>query len=226
MPACVQRRAAGRRRCEAKNQLLRQLAAAATGRRILAWPTEVRSLANFGVQILAMGAAGPLADARELIARFHPPRRMRPNLGIRRLSPVTLLFTPRECTRAVTRIMTIEDVRRMFRVLDFRERLIAKPALLAGMRPGDIFGMTRSRLDSDCGDIRQLVYRVMSTHQSWLDLYDLQLFQMVCSCPFTGGGPFPSTLVLMLGSSPPKDLRRSWQKTIVGGGISYAGSDH
>jgi len=79
--------------------------------------------------------------------------------GYLQRNPATLLFTPRECKRAMTRVMTIEDVRRMFRVLDLRERLIAKLALLAGMRPGEIFGLTWSRLDSDYADIRQRVYR-------------------------------------------------------------------
>ena len=70
--------------------------------------------------------------------------------GYLQRNPAALLFTPRECKRAVARVMTVEDVRRMFRVLEVRERLVAKLALLVGMRPGEIFGLkwsqTRSRL--------------------------------------------------------------------------------
>jgi len=74
-------------------------------------------------------------------------------------SPATLLFTPRECRRAATRVMTIEEVQVLFSVLDVRERLIAKLALLAGMRPGEIFGLKWMRIEADYADIRQRVYR-------------------------------------------------------------------
>src|SRR5216684_7568957 len=60
--------------------------------------------------------------------------------GYLRRNPATLLFTPRECRRAATRVMTVEEVRQLFSVLDLRERLIARLALLAGMRPSEIFG--------------------------------------------------------------------------------------
>jgi integrase len=74
-------------------------------------------------------------------------------------SPATLLFTPRECRRAATRVMTAEEVRQMLSVLDVRERLIAKLALLAGMRPGEVFGLRWARIEADYADIRQRVYR-------------------------------------------------------------------
>ena len=80
--------------------------------------------------------------------------------GYLQRSPAALLFTPRECKRAMARVMTVEDVRQMFRVLlGVRERLIAKLALLAGMRPGEIFGLKWLRLEADYADIRQRVYR-------------------------------------------------------------------
>lgn len=79
--------------------------------------------------------------------------------GYLQRNPAALLFTPRECRRAVARVMTVEDVRQMFRVLDVRERLIAKLALVAGMRPGEIFGLKWSRLEANYADIRQRVYR-------------------------------------------------------------------
>ncbi len=40
-----------------------------------------------------------------------------------------------------------------------RERLIAKHAVLAGMRPGEIFALKWSRLEADFADIRQRIYR-------------------------------------------------------------------
>ncbi len=62
------------------------------------------------------------------------------------LNPALLLFTPREATKPVHRAMAIREVQLCFGALDQRERLIAKLALLAGMRPGEIFAMTWGRL--------------------------------------------------------------------------------
>ncbi len=79
--------------------------------------------------------------------------------GYLQRSPAALLFTPRGCRRAPARVMTVEDVRQMLSVLDVRERLIARLALIAGMRPGEIFGLKWARLEADYADIRQRVYR-------------------------------------------------------------------
>src|ERR1700722_18051725 len=54
-------------------------------------------------------------------------------------NPALLLFTPKEAAKPVRRAMTIEEVQLCFSVLGERERLIAKLAVLAGMRPGEIF---------------------------------------------------------------------------------------
>jgi integrase len=74
-------------------------------------------------------------------------------------SPALLLFTPRECPRPTARIMKIEEVRQVFSVLDVREQLIARLAILAGMRPGEIFALKWARLEAQYADIRQRVYR-------------------------------------------------------------------
>jgi integrase len=79
--------------------------------------------------------------------------------GYLRKNPALLLFTPRDCRRAATRVMTLEEVRQLLSLLDVRERLIARLALLAGMRPGEIFGLKWARLEADYADIRQRVYR-------------------------------------------------------------------
>src|SRR6201996_7848972 len=55
--------------------------------------------------------------------------------------------------------MSIREVQLCFSVLDQRERLIAKLALIAGMRPGEIFALTWGRLTSAHADIRQRVYK-------------------------------------------------------------------
>jgi rhamnulokinase len=52
-----------------KNQLLNQLTANATGRRVMAGPAEATALGNLGMQILATGAASSLEEVRSIIDR-------------------------------------------------------------------------------------------------------------------------------------------------------------
>jgi integrase len=73
-------------------------------------------------------------------------------------NPAKLLFTPKFAAKARRRVMTIADVQKLFEALGPREQLIAKLAVLAGMRPGEIFALTWGRI-SDCAEIRQRVYR-------------------------------------------------------------------
>ena len=74
-------------------------------------------------------------------------------------NPAQLLFTPRECPRPATKIMKAEEVRKLFGVLGVREQLIARLAVLAGMRPGEIFALKWQRLEAQYADIQQRVYR-------------------------------------------------------------------
>jgi site-specific recombinase XerD len=79
--------------------------------------------------------------------------------GLVERNPALLLFTPREAKRPVRRAMTIREVQICFGALENRERLIAKLAILAGMRPGEIFALSWERLTATHADIRQRVYR-------------------------------------------------------------------
>ncbi|MGC1298674.1 MAG: tyrosine-type recombinase/integrase [Alloacidobacterium sp.] len=85
-------------------------------------------------------------------------------------NPAALLFTPREAQRPVHRLMTTQDIRRCIEVIDLRERIIVKLAVRAGMRPGEIFGLTWNRISTDHVEIVQRVYRgtvdTPKTHQS------------------------------------------------------------
>jgi integrase len=74
-------------------------------------------------------------------------------------NPALLLFTPRQAKRAVRHVMTTEDVQTCIRVLAERERLIVKLAILAGMRPGEIFALRWERMTQTHAEIRQRVYR-------------------------------------------------------------------
>ena len=55
--------------------------------------------------------------------------------------------------------MNMKEVQICFGALDQRERLIAKLAIIAGMRPGEIFALIWGRLTATYADIRQRVYR-------------------------------------------------------------------
>lgn len=73
-------------------------------------------------------------------------------------NPALLLFVPKSASKPKRSVMTIAEVQKLFEALGPRERLIAKLAVLAGMRPGEIFALTWGQI-SDCADIRQRVYR-------------------------------------------------------------------
>jgi integrase len=74
-------------------------------------------------------------------------------------NPASLLFTPKSAKRGDSKVMSVEDVRLCFTVLDLRERLVAKMAVLVGMRPGEILALTWGRLDAEHADISQRLYR-------------------------------------------------------------------
>jgi integrase len=74
-------------------------------------------------------------------------------------NPALMLFTPKEAKKPVRRVMTIEDVQKAFLVLDGREKLIVKLAILSGMRPGEIFALRWTQLGATYADIKQRLYR-------------------------------------------------------------------
>jgi integrase len=76
-------------------------------------------------------------------------------------NPALLLFTPRDAKKPVRRVMTLKEVQIHFGVFEQRERLIAKLAVIAGMRPGEIFALTWGRMTATYAEIRQRVYKGM-----------------------------------------------------------------
>jgi site-specific recombinase XerD len=60
-------------------------------------------------------------------------------------NPALLLFTPREAAKPKRRVMNFKEVQICFGALELRERLVAKLALVAGMRPGEVFALTWGR---------------------------------------------------------------------------------
>jgi integrase len=85
--------------------------------------------------------------------------RMAVSEGYIERNPAELLFIPKDAPRAETRRMNLEEVRQFFAVLDLRERVIGGLAVLAGLRPGEIFALTRSRAEAEYASIQQRVYR-------------------------------------------------------------------
>jgi integrase len=86
-------------------------------------------------------------------------------------NPALLLYTPRDASRAERRVMNIQEVQICFAALDQRERLVVELAVLAGMRPGEIFALTWGRLNATYVDIRQRIYRgVIDTQKTTLSI--------------------------------------------------------
>jgi len=144
-------------------------------------------------------------------------------------NPARLLFTPREATKPVHHAMTIEEVRVCFSVLDPRERLIAKLAVLAGMRPGEIFGLKWAQLTETYADIRQRVYRNVvdtpKTNQSYRKaalskglLLDIEHWRLLAVDP--EGWVFPSERLTPL--SKDNCWRRRMQPNLAKVGLGWA----
>ncbi len=70
-----------------------------------------------------------------------------------------LLFVPKECKKAERPVMTLEQAKLAFSVLELRERLVVKFGVLAGMRVSEIFGLRRGRVAKDSAEIVERVSR-------------------------------------------------------------------
>jgi integrase len=85
-------------------------------------------------------------------------------------NPAAMLFTPRDCSRPQHRAMTVDEVKLALTVLDLRERLIFKLGVFAGLRPGEIFALRRTRITANTADIQERIYRgkldTPKTHKS------------------------------------------------------------
>ena len=79
--------------------------------------------------------------------------------GFTQMNPAKRLFVPRDAKQPERKVMNFEEVKLCLAVLDQRAGLIVKLALLAGMRPGEIFGLRCGSLRKNYADIKQRVYR-------------------------------------------------------------------
>jgi integrase len=74
-------------------------------------------------------------------------------------NPAAMLFTPREAPRPKKPTMTSGQVALLFSVLQPRELAICMLAMVAGMRPSEIFGLKWQHVKSDRVEIEQRLYR-------------------------------------------------------------------
>jgi len=79
--------------------------------------------------------------------------------GCTRRNAAELLFTPRDCKKGEKRVMTRKEVNQLLEILNLRERLVVKFAVLGGMRPGEIFALRRGHVTANYADVSQRVYR-------------------------------------------------------------------
>jgi integrase len=70
-------------------------------------------------------------------------------------NPAALLFIPREAPRPQKPTMTSGQVALLFSVLQPRELAICMLAMVAGMRPSEIFGLKWQHVKSDHFEIEQ-----------------------------------------------------------------------
>ena len=76
-----------------------------------------------------------------------------------RKNPAALLFTPKQVSSSPKAVMTWDDVKLLFSTLKSRELLICMLATIAGMRPGEIFGLKWKNVESGSMNIEQRIYR-------------------------------------------------------------------
>lgn len=70
-------------------------------------------------------------------------------------NPAALLFTPREAAIGTRLVMSPQQIKNLFGVLDIRERVISKFAALAGMRPGEMFGLKWGDVGDNSLEVRR-----------------------------------------------------------------------
>jgi integrase len=74
-------------------------------------------------------------------------------------NPAALLFTPNHISVSPKLVMTWDDVKLLFSTLESKELLVCMLATIAGMRPGEIFGLKWKNMEPDSINIEQRIYR-------------------------------------------------------------------
>lgn len=74
-------------------------------------------------------------------------------------NPAALLFTPNDKPRGSKPVMDRQQINLLSSVLELRENLICMLATIAGMRPGEIFGLKWCHVKGDKIEVQQRLYR-------------------------------------------------------------------
>lgn len=74
-------------------------------------------------------------------------------------NPAEELFVPRNASKSVKRVMCLREVNECIACLEKRESLIVKLALLAGLRPGEIFALRCGSITEGRAQISERIYR-------------------------------------------------------------------
>jgi integrase len=93
-------------------------------------------------------------DLRSILGMAHAE-------GLIDRDPTGALYTPRQAERGVGRVMTRKEVNVHVSVLDFREQVIDRLAIFAGMRPGEILALRRGQVapDGSSVTVKERLYR-------------------------------------------------------------------
>ena len=77
------------------------------------------------------------------------------------VNPTTALYTPRSAKRSESQSMSAQQVELALGAVNFREKVILRLAVFAGMRPGELLAIQREHVKPDASviEIRRRVYR-------------------------------------------------------------------
>lgn len=80
---------------------------------------------------------------------------------ILRVNPATALYTPKSAKRRIGRVMSAKEVEQAVEGVAFREKVILRLAIFAGVRPGELLAIQRRQVINDASviEIHRRVYR-------------------------------------------------------------------
>jgi integrase len=79
--------------------------------------------------------------------------------GLLRANPAAVLFTPRSASPPPRRILNPAQVQQIFHVLNVRDQLLVRLALVSGMRPGEILALQWKHVGGDHVQVVHRLYR-------------------------------------------------------------------
>jgi len=86
------------------------------------------------------------------------------------VNPTSALYTPKTAKRTESQAMSADQVELALGAVEYRERVILRLAIFAGMRPGELLAIQREHVRPDASviEIRQRVYRKFAAPKNGL----------------------------------------------------------